>query len=219
MFDLLRGKRRADNRFYAVKDVSFQVEPGESVALVGANGAGKSTILSLVAGLCEPDEGKVEVDGPVAALMELGAGFHYDLTGRENLQLNAALLGFSRKRTEDLAPAIVEFSGIGEFIDQQLRNLSAGMVMRLAFSIAVNLESDILIVDEVLAVGDEEFQEKCKNRIREVRRSGRTLLFVSHNAAVVKEFCDRAIWLDHGRLKLDGSAAEVLAAYSGSAHG
>jgi ABC-type polysaccharide/polyol phosphate transport system ATPase subunit len=199
--------------FYALRNVSFEVRDGESIAVIGGNGAGKSTLLSLVTGLATPNEGRLDVKGRVAALLELGSGFHPDLTGAENVRMNAALLGFSRKQTNDLFDSIVEFSGVGDFIHQTLRTYSGGMSLRLAFSVAVNLKPDILIVDEILAVGDQSFQAKCMERIRVLRKSGKTLLFVSHNAAMVLDLCDRAIWLDHGTLVQQGPAKEVVAAY------
>src|SRR5579884_2443841 len=209
--------RHEIKQFYALKDVSFEVASGESVAIVGSNGAGKSTLLSLITGLARPSSGSIEVRGRVAALLELGSGFHPDLTGRENLYLNSALLGFDRKQTRALYDSIVDFSGLGEVMEEPLRTYSSGMALRLAFSIAVNVNPDILILDEVLAVGDHAFQTKCMDRIKEFRRAGKTLLFVSHNAGVVADFCDRALWLDRGELILQGAAAEVVAAYEGRA--
>ena len=200
-------------RFYALRDIGLEIARGESVALVGHNGAGKSTLLSLVAGLGPPDDGTVEVDGRVAPLLELGAGFHYDLTGGENVKLNAALLGMTRLSLERQYETIVAFSEIGDFIDEPVRTYSSGMVMRLAFSVAFHLEAEILIIDEVIAVGDKDFQQKCLARLAELKRSGRTLLFVSHSPQIVQQFCSRAIWLDHGRIKMDGPADEVLTAY------
>ena len=205
----------AEHDFYALKDVSFHIANGENVAIVGKNGAGKSTLLSLVCGLASPEKGSIEVNGRIAALMELGSGFHPDLTGRENIFLNASLLGFTRARTGKLFDSIVDFSGIGEFIDEPLRTYSSGMILRLAFSVAVNLEPEILIIDEVLAVGDQAFQEKCIEKIFEFRQSGKTLLCVSHATAILTQLCDRALWLDHGQLMMDGKAADVLQAYSG----
>ena len=202
--------------FHALKDVSFELEAGESLAVVGRNGAGKSTLLSLVAGLAQPSEGKVEVTGRIAAMLELGAGFHPDLTGLENLTLNASLLGLSRKQTEAQADAMIEFSGIGDFIEEPLRTYSSGMVARLAFSVAIHVDPDILIIDEVLAVGDAAFTAKCHEKIREFHRVGKTLLFVSHGAGVVKEVCERGLWLDHGKVMRSGPIAEVLAAYEES---
>jgi len=208
----LRGRREP---FYALKRVSFTIEHGESVAIVGSNGAGKSTLLGLVAGLSQPDEGTVTVNGRLAALLELGSGFHPDLTGRENVRLNAALLGLSRKRTNELFDSIVDFSGIAEFIDEPLRTYSSGMIMRLAFSVAVNINPEILIIDEVLAVGDANFQTKCAERIRSLRKAGKTLLCVSHASGMVQRVCERAIWLDHGQLIASGPVIEILEAYTG----
>ena len=201
--------------FYALKNISFEVQAGESLAFVGGNGAGKSTLLSIVAGLAPPSEGSVTVNGRIAALLELGAGFHRDLTGAENLILNASLLGFTQKETDELFESIVDFAGLGEVIHEPLRTYSSGMIVRLAFSVAVNVNPDILIVDEVLAVGDQAFQAKCFERIREHRRAGRTFLFVSHAAPMVREFCDRAMWLDNGEMIMQGDAKEVLDAYQG----
>jgi ABC-type polysaccharide/polyol phosphate transport system ATPase subunit len=202
-------------KFVALKNVSFRLEPGESLAVIGANGAGKSTLLSLAASLATPNEGRVIVNGRVAALLELGSGFHPDLTGAENLLLNSALLGRSRKSTLALAERIVDFSGIGDFIDDPLRTYSSGMVMRLAFSVAIHTEPDIMLLDEVLAVGDSSFQAKCHDTLLEFQRSGKSLLFVSHSAGQVQEMCDRAIWLDHGELVMEGDARSVTEAYSG----
>ncbi len=210
-------KPRKEDRFYALKNVSFDVMDGESVAVIGGNGAGKSTLLSLVTGLARPNEGQMTVHGRVAALLELGSGFHPDLTGAENVRLNAALLGFTRKQTDLMFDSIVDFSGIGEFINETLRTYSSGMAVRLAFSVAVNLNPDILILDEVLAVGDQAFQAKCSERIHQLRRSGKTLLFVSHNPAAVLALCDRALWLDHGELVMNGPIQEILSAYQGHA--
>lgn len=209
--------RTQKQRFYALKHVSFRVTEGESVALIGHNGAGKSTLLSLVAGLAKPDAGSVRIGGRVAALLELGSGFHPDLTGAENVRLNAALLGLSRKRASELFEDIVEFSGVGEFIHEPLRTYSSGMVVRLAFSVAVSMDPEILVVDEVLAVGDQAFQAKCLGKIHDLRAKGRTMLCVSHAAGIVQRFCDRAIWLDHGEVMMSGPVAEVAEAYAGGA--
>ena len=208
-------RRERLERFFALKHVSFTLEKGESLAVIGSNGAGKSTLLGLVAGLSKPDEGSVRVNGQVAALLELGSGFHYDLTGRENVRLNAALLGLSRKRANQAFETIVEFSGIGEFIDEPLRTYSTGMVMRLAFAVAVHTDFQVLLIDEVLAVGDTSFQTKCFEKLPEFRNSGKTLLCVSHASGMVQQLCDRALWLDHGELIMSGAVAEVSAAYVG----
>jgi len=210
-------RRTGYARFQALKGVSFEVAPGESLAVVGANGAGKSTLLSLVTGLSRPDKGTVIVNGRVAALLELGSGFHPDLTGMENVFLNASLLGFTEKRTRALAGEIVEFAGVRDFIDEPLRTYSQGMVVRLAFSVAVNVDPDILIIDEVLAVGDAEFQARCRDRIHGFRRAGKTFLCVSHNKESLLSLCDRAMWLDHGQMMMCGRIENVLDAYAGRA--
>jgi ABC-type polysaccharide/polyol phosphate transport system ATPase subunit len=208
-------RRRRKERFYALKDVTFAVEAGESVAVVGSNGAGKSTLLGLVAGLAVPETGRVRVSGRVAALLELGSGFHADLTGRENIHLNAALLGLRRSHVAGILEQIVDFSGVGDFIDEPLRTYSTGMMMRLAFSVAVHIDPDILIIDEVLAVGDQNFQAKCMEKMLEFQRAGKTLLCVSHVASAAQELCSRALWLDHGSLVMDGRSEEVLSRYRG----
>lgn len=208
-------RRTARDKFYALRGVSFRIAPGESVGLIGTNGAGKSTLLSLIAGLADPDEGSIAVDGRVGALLQLGAGFHPDLTGLENVYLNAALMGFTRRRIQELFETVVEFAGVGEFIDEPLRTYSSGMVMRLAFSVAVHMDPDILIIDEVLSVGDHAFQAKCTERIRGFKRAGKTLLCVSHSGSAVEDLCERALWLDHGELVMDGPASEVVDAYEG----
>jgi ABC-type polysaccharide/polyol phosphate transport system ATPase subunit len=207
--------RRQIEKFYALKGVSFQMEHGESLAVVGANGAGKSTLLNLVAALVPPDRGTVSVNGRVAALLELGAGFHPDLTGAENVRLNAALLGIGRKRIDAIFAEIVDFAELADFMAEPLRTYSSGMVMRLAFSVAINVNPDILLVDEVLAVGDHAFQAKCFERILNFRRQGKTILCVSHASGMVQQLCSRAIWLDRGDLLLDGPIAEVCDAYEG----
>jgi ABC-type polysaccharide/polyol phosphate transport system ATPase subunit len=193
------------------------VRPGESLAVVGQNGAGKSTLLNLATSLCSPSEGTVRIKGSVAALLELGAGFHGDLTGTENLRINAALLGLTRKQVNQRFDKIVEFSGIGEFMEEPLRTYSSGMRMRLAFSIAVNVDPDILIIDEILGVGDQEFFAKCFERIMEFRHAGKALLCVSHGLDSLEVLCDRALWLDHGRVKRSGPVRQVLQAYSEAA--
>jgi lipopolysaccharide transport system ATP-binding protein len=202
------------DRFYALRDVSFSVEHGDSLAIIGSNGAGKSTMLNTATGLCSPSEGEVTVNGRIAALLELGSGFHPDLTGAENVRINGALLGLNRTEVRRRFDAIVEFSGIGGFIDEPLRTYSSGMMMRLAFSVAVNVEPDILIIDEVLGVGDEAFFTKCFDRIMEFRRAGKTILCVSHSLEKVQMLCDHAIWLDHGRVRKTGPVEQVIQSYT-----
>ncbi len=199
--------------FYALRDISFSVGEGESLAIIGSNGAGKSTLLNLATRLCPPDRGEVIVDGRLSAVLELGAGFHQDLTGAENLRLNASLFGLTRGRTEQLFDEIVDFSGIGEFIQQPLRTYSSGMIMRLAFSVAISVDPDILIVDEALAVGDQAFHQKCFDKMLSFRKAGKTMLVVSHAPDTLRHMCDRAIWLDHGQIKLVGELNYVLDAY------
>lgn len=213
---LSRWFQRGDAEpFWALRNVSFRLDHGEGLAVFGSNGAGKSTLLSLVAGLAPSDEGHVVVNGRIAALFELGSGFHPDLTGVENIRLNASLLGLGRARVHKLFDQIVEFSGIGEFVDEPIRTYSSGMLMRLAFSVAIHLDPEVLLVDEILAVGDAAFQQKCFDRILEFRKAGKTLLCVSHAVGMVQHFCDRALWLDHGKLLMDGKIDQVFDAYSG----
>lgn len=209
-----KWQRKPKERFYALRDVSFQVERGASVAVVGPNGAGKSTLLSLIAGLSFPDEGEVKVDGRVAGLLELGSGFHPDLTGRENLMVYGSLLGLTRAQLRERYDAIVEFSGIGEFLDEPLRTYSAGMVLRLAFSVAIHVEADVMLFDEILAVGDQAFQAACLEKIQQMQRRGCTFVCVSHAGELLKRLCTRALWLDAGRLVRDGPVREVLEAYA-----
>jgi ABC-type polysaccharide/polyol phosphate transport system ATPase subunit len=212
-----RFKQRKRDVFYALQDVSFRLDQGESMAVIGRNGAGKSTLLGMAAGLCKPSEGSVAVHGRVAALLELGSGFHSDLTGLENVRLNASLLGLSRNRMSEVLESIIDFSEIRDFILDPVRTYSSGMVMRLAFAVAVHVDPDILIIDEVLGVGDQRFQVKCFDRIRQFKQAGKTLLFVSHGGDAVRQLCDRAIWLDHGKMLLEGPPAQVLDAYDGQA--
>jgi len=200
--------------FFALRDVSFEVQKGESLGIVGANGAGKSTILSLATGICEPDSGEVFVDGRVAALLELGSGFHPELSGAENLVINASLLGLTRERVDRVFDSIVEFSGVADFIHEPLRTYSTGMVVRLAFSVAVHVDPDVLILDEIVAAGDQAFQARCVERMTGFRASGKTILCVSHSPGTIRMLCDRALWIDRGRVLLDGGVDPVLDAYA-----
>jgi ABC-type polysaccharide/polyol phosphate transport system ATPase subunit len=208
---ILRKDRR--EQFWALQNITFSIRPGEAVAFIGHNGAGKSTLLGVIAGTIQPTGGTVERNGRIGALLELGAGFHPDLTGRENIYLNASLLGLTRRMVEDRFDQILAFSELEEFIDVPLRNYSSGMQMRLGFSVAIHIDPEILILDEVFAVGDASFQEKCIARIRDLRKAQKTLLFVTHTHNYVSEFCNRAIWLDHGRIMADGHPADVLTAH------
>jgi ABC-type polysaccharide/polyol phosphate transport system ATPase subunit len=209
-------RRSQHPRFVALKDISFELAAGESLALVGPNGAGKSTLLNLTTGLARPDAGVVEVAGAVAAVLELGAGFHPDLTGSENVRINAALMGLTRRETDLRFAEIVEFSGVQEFINEPLRTYSSGMMVRLAFSVAVSMDPDILLVDEVLGVGDQDFYARCLDKVHAFQRAGKTLLLASHSPSLVSMFCQRALWLDHGQIVATGEAGEVLEAYRGS---
>jgi ABC-type polysaccharide/polyol phosphate transport system ATPase subunit len=200
-------------RFYALRDISFTVDHGESVAIIGPNGAGKSTLLNLATGLCRPDQGRVATFGRIAPLLELGAGFHPDLTGAENVRINSSLMGLSRREMRVKFDEIVAFSEVGDFINEPLRTYSTGMAMRLAFSVAVCVDPDLLIIDEVLGVGDLAFSAKCLARIMEFRQMGKTILCVSHSIATVLELCNRAIWLDHGRMVDSGPVNRVMQAY------
>ena len=209
---LLKGKLHF-NEFYALKNISFTIQRGESGALIGHNGSGKSTLLKILAGVMYPTKGGIAVNGSIAPLIELGAGFDMELTAKENIYLNGAILGFDRAFMDEHFDEIVDFSELREFINVPLKNFSSGMTARLGFSIATVVKADILIVDEVLAVGDFRFQEKCKKKIAEILAGGTTLLFVSHSAEQVKELCKKAVWLDHGNLMAYGDTEEVYAMY------
>lgn len=198
--------------FWALKNVDLEINAGSTVGLIGPNGSGKSTLLKMIGGILQPDTGSVKIRGRIAALLELGAGFHPDLTGRENVYLNASILGLSRAQIDNYFDAIVEFSGIEPFIDTQVKFYSSGMYVRLAFAVAVHVDPDILLVDEVLAVGDEPFQRKCLERIRQFQSEGRTIVLVTHGLDQVAEFCDRAVVLEHGSVLVDGTPREALRA-------
>jgi len=199
--------------FWALRDVSFEVEPGAVLGLIGGNGAGKSTLLKLLANITLPTTGKITVRGQVGTLLEVGTGFHPELTGRENVYLNGAVLGMRRSEVAERFDQIVEFSGISEFLDTPVKRYSSGMHVRLGFAVAAHLEPEVLLVDEVLAVGDTEFQRKCLGRIDDVARAGRTVVFVSHNLSAVQRLCDRTVWLDEGTVVEDGPTQAVVASY------
>ena len=209
---LLTGKLNF-SEFYALKNVTFQVKRGESLALIGKNGSGKSTMLKIIAGVMYPTQGSVSVNGSIAPLIELGAGFDPDLTARENIYLNGAVLGYDQMFIDQHFQEIVDFSELRSFVDVPLKNYSSGMVARLGFAIATVVRADVLVVDEILAVGDFKFQEKCKARMAELMSGGTTLLFVSHNATQVKELCQKAAWFDHGELMAFGDTEEVYSMY------
>lgn len=201
------------NEFYALKDVSFKIERGDSVALIGANGSGKSTLLKIIAGVMYQSQGTVSVRGTIAPLIELGAGFDMNLTARENIFLNGAVLGHDRKFLNRYFDEIVEFAELQDFVDVPVKNFSSGMIARLGFSIATIVDADVLVVDEILSVGDYVFQEKCHKRMNELLAGGTTLLFVSHSEADVKATCKKSIWLDHGTMKAYGPTDEVFGMY------
>ena len=212
LVQFLKGKIKYDE-FWALKDVSFHVRKGEVLGIIGHNGAGKSTMLKVISGILKPTGGTVQIGGTVVPMLELGSGFDFDLTGRENIFLNGAILGYSEQFLKEKYDEIVAFSELGKFIDVPLRNYSSGMVVRLAFSIATVVNPDILIVDEILAVGDAEFQEKSKARMKELMGGGTTVLFVSHSLEQIREMCDRVLWLDHGQVKMYGDVNAVCDAY------
>lgn len=210
---IIRRSRSRSSDLWALRDVSFHVRAGEAVALVGRNGSGKSTLLKVLAGIVPPQSGAVETRGSVASMLELGAGFHPDFTGRENVFMNAAIHGLSERAVAERLPAITKFSELEEFMDMPVRTYSSGMQMRLAFAVAAHVNPDILLLDEVLAVGDEAFQRKCMGRIFDFRRGGGTLVFVSHDPAAVENICDRAILLDQGQVVADGTPVDVVEEY------
>lgn len=199
--------------FHALADVSFDIRKGETVGLIGRNGAGKSTMLKILARITTPTSGRVFIRGKVGALLEVGTGFHPELTGRENIYLNGSILGMSRREIDARFDEIVEFSEIGEFLDTPVKRYSSGMYVKLAFSIASSLDNDVLLLDEVLAVGDAAFRKKSLARMKEIASSGRTILFVSHSMGNIRTICSRCIWFDGGRVRMDGPTADVIAAY------
>ncbi|WP_348653160.1 ABC transporter ATP-binding protein [uncultured Sulfurimonas sp.] len=211
-------KKSYHHDFYAMNDVSFEIKKGETVGIVGKNGAGKSTLLKMITGVLTPTSGSIEVNGKIASLLELGAGFNPEMTGYENIYLNGTLMGFSKEEIDTKVDAILEFADIGEFIQQPVKIYSSGMFARLAFSIAINVEPDILIVDEVLSVGDARFQSKSIKKMESIRDNGTTILFVSHGIEQIKRFCNKAIWIDNGNLKQIGNQTLVSDLYTDSLH-
>lgn len=203
-------------KYIALDNISFTVKKGESIALIGKNGAGKSTTLALLAGVLKPNQGVVKVKGRVASMLELGGGFHPDLTGRENIMMNAVLLGLTLNEVKEAMDSIIDFSELGEFIDQPIRTYSSGMLAKLGFSVITSIEPDILLIDEVLAVGDFKFQRKCLEVINEFKRKGVTIFLVSHNMNDVKTFCDKAIWIENSQLRAYLPVDEVIDEYLAS---
>lgn len=214
----MRGKLHYEE-FTALNDVSFDVRKGETLGLIGRNGAGKSTLLKVISGILKPTEGSVVCHGNVVPMLELGSGFDMELTGRENIFLNGAILGYSEEFLKEKYDEIAEFSELGKFLDMPIRNYSSGMLARLAFSIATVVNPEILIVDEILAVGDMAFQEKSRKRMMEMMSGGTTVLFVSHSMEQIREMCSRVVWLEHGTVKMIGSAKEILQLYEESYNG
>jgi len=210
---LLRGRRARKQELWALRDVSFEVQAGETVGLVGPNGSGKSTILKLISRILVPTAGHITINGKVSTLLELGAGFHPDLTGRENIYLNGSVMGLSRREINERLDDIIAFAELERFIDMPVKHYSSGMYMRLGFAVAVHMDPDILLVDEVLAVGDAAFQRKCLKQIDRMRRAGATILFVSHDLETMRRLCPRAIWLDRGQVVVDGAAEAVVQRY------
>lgn len=206
-------KRNRKEKRIVLDGINLKVKKGECVALIGTNGSGKSTLLKLMTKIIYPNKGKIETNGKLTSLLELGAGFHQDFSGRENIYFNASIFGLTKKQIDARIDDIVEFSELGDFIDNPVRTYSSGMYMRLAFSVAINVDADILLVDEILSVGDQHFQEKCLNKMKELRDSGKTMVFVTHSMGQVKELCNRAVWLYDGKIKMDGKADEVVDAY------
>lgn len=216
IIDYLTGRRIRADKLWALKKISLDISEGESLGIIGLNGAGKSTLLKVISGVIRPTEGKVSVSGKIAPLIELGAGFDHELTGKENIYLNASILGFSRREIGEKYDRIVEFAELKEFVNTPLRSYSSGMIARLGFSIATEVEPDILIVDEVLAVGDVHFKKKCRERILKFRDKGVTILFVSHNMEEVKNLCQKVLWLDHGKIKMIDDPVKVVSEYVGN---
>lgn len=210
---IMRGRTSVHEDFLALKDVSFDVPSGSTFGLIGSNGSGKSTLLKCLANIYYPNEGSITHDGRIAAMLEVGSGFHQELSGRENIFLNGSILGMSRKEVTRKFDEIVDFSGVEQFIDQPVKNYSSGMYVRLGFAIAINVDPDILVVDEVLAVGDAEFQEKCFRKFSDFKAEGKTVILVSHSMGTVESMCDHAAWLDRGNLRVVGESKSTIAAY------
>lgn len=208
-----REKKDKTRKREVLKNITFSVKKGEILGIIGRNGSGKSTILKLLTKILRPDKGTINVNGKTACLIELGAGFHPDMTGRENVYINASIFGISQKIIDKRINEIIEFSEIGDFIDERIRNYSSGMYLRLAFSVAINVDADILLVDEILAVGDIAFQKKCLDRLNQFRNKGGTIVIVTHSVEQVKELCDRAMWIDAGEIRMCGDVETVCDEY------
>ena len=210
---MLFWKRNKRETREVLKDVSLTIKNGEAVALIGVNGSGKSTLLKLMTKIIYPTKGEIITNGNLTSLLELGAGFHPDFSGRENIYFNASIFGLTKKQIDARLEEIIEFSELRDFIDNPVRTYSSGMFMRLAFAVAINVDADILLVDEILSVGDQHFQEKCLNKMKELKAQGKTMVFVTHSLGSARELCDRAVWLNKGRIQLDGDVNEVIDEY------
>jgi ABC-2 type transport system ATP-binding protein len=216
---MLRGRRARFEEFWALQNVTLDVPHGATVGVIGSNGSGKTTLLKCLTGIYTPERGSITINGNIAALLELGAGFHAELSGTENIYLNGSILGMSKKEIDAKFDSIVEFAGLEQFIDTPVKNFSSGMVVRLGFSIATHVEPEVLLIDEILAVGDQAFQRKSTEKIEQFRREGRTILVVSHSLGLVQQLCDTVVWLDKGSVKMVGAANEVISAYTGNTYG
>ena len=210
---LVRGRKNKVELRTVLKNINLEIKKGETVALIGVNGSGKSTLLKLMTKIIYPNEGKIETHGKLTSLLELGAGFHPDFTGRENIYFNAAIFGLTRKEIDERINDIINFSELGEYIDSPVRTYSSGMYMRLAFSVAINVDAEILLIDEILAVGDQHFQDKCFEKLEELSKSNKTIVIVSHSLDPLKKLCKRAVWINDGRIMMDGKINNVIEKY------
>ena len=210
---MLFWKRNRKEVREVLKGINLNIKKGEAVALIGVNGSGKSTLLKLMTKIIYPNKGKILINGKLTSLLELGAGFHPDFSGRENIYFNASIFGLTKKQIDARLEQIIEFSELRDYIDNPVRTYSSGMFMRLAFAVAINVDADILLVDEILSVGDQHFQEKCINKMKQLKAEGKTMVFVTHSLDSAKELCDRAVWLNKGVIKLDGNTNEVIEQY------
>ena len=206
-------RRNKKEKRVVLNGVDLKIKKGECVALIGTNGSGKSTLLKLMTKIIYPNKGTIKVNGKLTSLLELGAGFHPDFSGRENIYFNASIFGLTKEQIDKRVDQIIEFSELGDFIDNPVRTYSSGMYMRLAFSVAINVDADILLVDEILSVGDQHFQEKCINKMKELHKEGKTMVFVTHSMNQVRALCTRAVWLCEGKIKMDGNTNEVVDSY------
>lgn len=210
---LLFWKRNRREKREVLNNINLSIKKGESVALIGVNGSGKSTLLKLMTKIIYPNKGKIITYGKLTSLLELGAGFHPDFSGRENIYFNASIFGLTKKEIDKRIDRIIEFSELGNYIDNPVRTYSSGMYMRLAFAVAINVDADILLVDEVLAVGDQHFQDKCIAKMKELKKEGKTIVFVTHSMHLAESFCDRGIWIENGKVRMDGKSKEVTKKY------